>query len=150
MTKKGKWAKNWSKLRKKSVCCTPYLSSHRSYNFYLWYKCVYWYYLHEFLSFFFKKFHLLCLISQKLYIIWSSFVVHKCKMIICAGAFFIFSKFWFFGLFGESKDKKWQNDKSICLLHFISQELYIIWSWFMLHMCKRIIYPGAFYIFSKL
>ena len=24
---------------------------------------------------------------------------------------------------------------------------YIIWSWFMVHMCKRIISPGVFYIF---
>ena len=34
-----------------------------------------------------------CLISQEPYIIWLSFVIHKCKMIMSAGIFFI-SKFW--------------------------------------------------------
>ena len=34
-------------------------------------------------------------------------VVHNCKMIISPGVFFIFSSFWFFGLLGESKGKKW-------------------------------------------
>ena len=46
-------------------------------------------------------------ISQQTYIIWLSFVVHKCKMIIFPGSFFIFSKFWCFGLLGGSKCKKW-------------------------------------------
>ena len=36
----------------------------------------------------------------------SSFVVHKCKIIISPGVFFIFLKFWFFGL-GGSRGKKW-------------------------------------------
>ena len=64
--------------------------------------------------------------------------------------FFIFSKFWFFGLLGGSKGKKIaQNDKRPCPLHFISQEPYIIWSWFMVRMCKRLISLGVFYIFSK-
>ena len=39
--------------------------------------------------------------------------------------------------------------KKNCPSHFISQEPYIIWSWFMVFMCKRIISPGIFYIFSK-
>ena len=42
---------------------------------------------------------------------------------------------------------------SVCLYsllsRIISQEPYIIWSWFVLHMCKRIISPGVFYIFPK-
>ena len=37
-------------------------------------------------------------ISQEPFIIWLSFVVHKCKMIISLGLCFIFSKFWFFRL----------------------------------------------------
>ena len=37
-------------------------------------------------------------VSQEPYIIWSSFVVCKCKMIISRGFFFIFCfKFWFLG-----------------------------------------------------
>ena len=37
-------------------------------------------------------------ISQEPYIIWLSFMVHLCKMMIYRDALFIFSKFWFFGL----------------------------------------------------
>ena len=36
-----------------------------------------------------------------------------------------------------------------CLLNFISQEPYIIWSWLMVHMCKRIC-PGAFLHFFQI
>ena len=70
-------------------------------------------------------------ISQELYIIWSSFVIHKNKM-ISSNIFFIFPKFWFFGLLGGSKvfqilifrvnpgargQKMSQNDKKLCLSH---------------------------------
>ena len=37
-----------------------------------------------------------------------------------------------------------QNDKKLSLSHLISQEPYIIWSSFSVHMCKRIIFPGVF------
>ena len=84
------------------------------------------------------------------HISWWSFVVHKCKMIIHLGIFFIFSKFWFYGLLGESKSKtKSQNYKNLCPLHFISQEPYIIWPWFMVYICKRIIFAGTFYTFPN-
>ena len=44
-----------------------------------------------------------------------------------------------------------QNDKTLCPLHFISQEPYIIWSWFMVvHLCKGIISPGVFYILFQI
>ena len=42
-----------------------------------------------------------------------------------------------------------QNDKKLCSLLFISQEPYITWSWFLVHMCKRTISPGIFHILSK-
>ena len=54
-----------------------------------------------------KKLCLSHLISQEPYIIWLSFVVHKCKMIISPSNCFIFTKFWFSGLLGGSKGKKW-------------------------------------------
>ena len=54
-----------------------------------------------------KKFCLSPSISQEPYILWFSFVVHKCKMIMSPGIFFIFSKFWFFWFLGGSKGKKW-------------------------------------------
>ena len=39
-----------------------------------------------------------CSISQESCIIWFSFMVLMCKLIISPGMFFSFSKFWFFGL----------------------------------------------------
>ena len=63
---------------------------------------------------------------------------------------FIFSKLWFFRFLGGSKGKngsKWQ--KTVCCALYISQESYIIWSMFMVHMCNRMISPGFFYIYSK-
>ena len=36
-----------------------------------------------------------------------------------------------------------------CLSRLIFQEPYIIWSSFMVHMCKKIISPCMFFIFSK-
>ena len=38
---------------------------------------------------------------------------------------------------------------SICLLHTISQEPDIIWSWFLVHICKMMISPDFFFIFLK-
>ena len=48
---------------------------------------------------------------------WLSFVVHKNKMIISPGIFFIISKFWFFGLLGGWMGKKWpkMTKKSVSL-----------------------------------
>ena len=45
-----------------------------------------------------KKICLSCSISQETCIIWFSFMVHLCKMVISTGTFFIFSEFWFSGL----------------------------------------------------
>ena len=58
-----------------------------------------------------------------------------------------FFHFWFlfFRVLGGKRAKncpRWL--KKFCLLNFIPQELYIIWSWLMVHMCKRIICPGVF------
>ena len=97
-----------------------------------------------------KKLCLSCSISQESYIIWLLFMAHMCKMIISPGMVFIFSKFWFFGLVGSKRTKKKvQNDKKFCPSHSISQEPYIIWLSFMVHMCKIIISPDSFFIFSK-
>ena len=41
-----------------------------------------------------------------------------------------------------------QNDKKICLLCLISQELYIVWSSLMVHMWNMIISPGFFHLFQ--
>ena len=84
---------------------------------------------------------------------------HTYMIVICStplwndispGAFFYFFKILIFWVVRMVKGQKMaQNDKKNCPSHFISQEPYIIWSWFMVFMCKRIISPGIFYIFSK-
>ena len=90
-----------------------------------------------------KKFCLSCLAYQEPY---RAIVIYDTKVSNdnISRHFFIFSKFWFFGLIGGSKGKKMtQNNKKVCPLHFISQEPYIIWPWFMVHICKRIMSPGV-------
>ena len=56
------------------------------------------------------------------YILWLSFVIRKCKMITSPGFLKFFSKFWFFGLLGESKSKKWpkMKKKLCCTAPYIS------------------------------
>ena len=94
-------------------------------------------------------------LSQELYIIWSSFIAHMCKMIISAGVFLFFSKCSFSVLFrgrgGRINDKKMvQNDKNVCPSRSLSQEPYVwssydqepIWSSFMVHIITlRMIFP---------
>ena len=74
-----------------------------------------------------QKFCQLHSISQKPYIIWLPFVVHKCKMISQGIFYFFFSKFWFFELLGVSKDKngqKWQ--KNLTFVPYISGTMHQI------------------------
>ena len=146
----------------------PYLRNSIAYDYDFWYTCVKWWYLHGFFSvfqiliFWFvmgvkgqktvqnnKKFCLSCFISQKLYVIWLSFMVHLCKMVISPGIFFYFLKIWIFWIVKEKKGQEIdQNDKKFCHA-LISQEPYIIWFSFMVHMYKVIISPGDFSIFLK-
>ena len=93
-----------------------------------------------------KSFCLSHLIYLEPYIIiWSSsydlHLWYTCmsKRIISPGIFFFFfnsfSKFWF--------------SVSFCLSHSISQEPYIKWLWFLVHMCKMMISPVNFFIFQN-
>ena len=104
----------------------PYLRNSIAFDHDFWSACVKWWHLQAFFSFFQnfdffkllvgvkgqkmvqndKKFCPSCFISQEPYIIWLSFMLHMCKMIISPGVFFSFSKFWFFGLLGGQKGKK--------------------------------------------
>ena len=80
-------------------------------------------------------------ISQEPYIIWLSFMVHICKM-ISSGFFFFFhffKNFIFQYVRWVKCQKMAQNGKIFRLSHSISQEAYMIWSWFLLHMCKMMI-----------
>ena len=92
-----------------------------------------------------------CSISQKSYIIWLSFMVHMYKMIISPGVFFHFFKILIFCVANGVKGQKMvQDEKKFCHSHLISQEPYIIWSSFIVHMCKRIISPGFFHFLKIL
>ena len=90
------------------------------------------------------------LISKESYIIWLSFVVYKCKLMISPGYFF--SKFWCYlqAFFSKFWQKMVQNQKRFCLLNAMSLEPYIIWLSFVVDICKMIISPGFFFHFLKI
>ena len=50
---------------------------------------------------------------------------------------------------GLKGQKMAHNDKKFCLSSSLSQELHIMWFSLMADMCKMIISPGNFFIFSK-
>ena len=65
--------------------------------------------------------------------------------------FFIFFKILIFQVVRRVKGQKMaQNDKKLCLSCLIFQKPDIIWSSFMVHMCKRIISAGFLYIFLQM
>ena len=70
-------------------------------------------------------------------------------MIISLGIFQFFKILIFWVVRGVKGQKMVQNDKKFCLLHLMFQEPHIICSWFMVHMCKRIISSGIFFIVSN-
>ena len=97
-----------------------------------------------------KKICLSHSLSKELYLIWLWFLVNMYNMISWT-IFFVFSKFWFFGLLGEvgvKGQKMIQNDKKICLSHSLSKELYLIWLWFLVNMYNMISWT-IFFVFSK-
>ena len=91
-----------------------------------------------------KKFCLSRSTSQEPYMISLSFMVHMYKMIISLGTFSIFQIFDF-----PEGQKMAQNNKKFSLSHSVSQELYIIWLWFLVHMCKMIICRNFFIFFQN-
>ena len=86
---------------------------------------------------------------QASYIIWASFVVHKCKMMISPRVFFHFFEILIFQVVDRVKRQKmvW-NDKKLCASLSISQESYIMWSSLVVHKCKMI-FSGVFH-FAKI
>ena len=153
-------------MKNNSIHHAPYLRNSIAYDHVFWYTCVKWWYLQIFFQFFKiltfwvvsgvkgqkmaqieKNIYLSCSISQIPYIIRFSFMVHMYKMIISLGSFFIFSKFWFFGLSGGKKGQKIvQNYQKFCLSCSISQNSYIIWSSFVVCKCKMIISSSLFFL----
>ena len=148
----GKSAKNCPKWQK-ILCHAPYLRNHISYDCHLWYTCVNFLVIRgvkgQKMVQNDKKICPLCLISQGPYIIWLSFMVQMCKMIISPVVFFNFKILIFWVVRGLKGQKMAQNDKKFCLSHSVSQEPYIIWLWFLVHMCKMIISPATFFIFQN-
>ena len=72
--------------------------------------------------------------------IWSSFVVHKCKKLIPLRAFFIFSNFWLFGL----------TKSSVCrTLYFRNHISYDFHLWYTC-MYNRINISRHFFYFFKI
>ena len=96
-----------------------------------------------------KKIFLLRSLSQEPCIIWLSFMVHMCKMIISPGVFFNFKILIFQvvrGLKGQKMTQNVENFCFFCTLYFrnhISHDLYLWYTW----MYKRIISPGNFFHF---
>ena len=79
-----------------------------------------------------------------------SFTVHMCKVITSPLGCFIFFKILIFWVVKVVKVQKMvQNDKNFCLSHSVFQKPYIIWFSFKSHLCKMIIYPRGFSIFTK-
>ena len=85
----------------------PYLRNSIAYDYDFWYNCVKWLYLQVFFHFF--------------------------KILI------------FRVVSGVKEQKLTQNDKKSWLWRSISQEPYIMWFSFMVHMCNMIISPGVFF-----
>ena len=81
-----------------------------------------------------------CTISQEPYTIWLPFLVQKCKM-ISPVVYFSFFKILIFWVVMRVKEQKMaQNDKKLSVVPY-SQKSKIIWSSFMVHLCKRTISP---------
>ena len=116
-------------MTKNYVCHASYLKNHTSYDHHLCHMYVKWY-LQVFFYFskfrFFKllggvkrqktvqndkKFCLSRCISQEPYIIWLSFMVQMCKMIISTAVFFNFKVLIFQVVRGLKRQKIAQNDK---------------------------------------
>ena len=99
-----------------------------------------------------KKVCLLDSICQKPYIIWLSFMVQMCKMVVSPGVFFHFFKILIFQVVSGVKGQKMvQNDKKICCSRYLrnqrsSDDLHL---WYT-YMYKRIISPRIFFIFFKI
>ena len=127
-------------MKNNQIRYVPYLRNSIAYDHYFWYTCVKWWYLQTFFSVFQnfdfwvhrglkgqkafqndKNFCLSCSISQEPYIIWLSFMVQVCKMVLSPGVLFNFKILIFRVVRGLKGQKITQNDKSLCLPHFIFQ-----------------------------
>ena len=96
-----------------------------------------------------KKLYLSHSISHEAYIIWLWFMVQKCKMMTSPDAFFIFSNILFYLVVSRVKGQKMTRKDKKILSHSVSQELYLIWLWFLVHVCKMMMPSTIFFILFK-
>ena len=90
-------------------------------------------------------------ISRTVHHIWLSIMIHRCKVIISPDICFHFFKKKFFLLVRRIKRQKMaQNYKILSVVFYISRTVHHIWLSIMIHICKMIISPGIFFIFSKI
>ena len=85
-----------------------------------------------------KKLCLLCSISQEWYIIWLSFMVQMCKIIIYPGVFFNVKILIFHGWQGAKRAKngpKWQ--KFLAVAPYISGTIHISYFIYCTHVCIK-------------
>ena len=74
---------------------------------------------------------------------------NTCAKWWCLRGFFHFFKILIFWVVSGVKVQKMaQNDKKLCLLHSISQEAYIIWLWFLVHLWNDDIFRYFFSFFQ--
>ena len=97
-----------------------------------------------------KKFCPLGLLYQEPYIMWLSFILHMCVMIISPDNFSI-SKFWFFRLLGW-KGKKLSKMAKASVFHTLYFRNHISYDLHLWYTCmyKKIISPDLFCIFFKI
>ena len=99
----------------------------------------------------YKKFCPSCSISQEPHIIWLSFMVHICKMIISLGVFLVgFQNFDFLGCQEGWKGKKMPKMTNfLSVTSYISGTIYHMIFIYGTHVCIKGWYLWAFFIFSK-
>ena len=97
-----------------------------------------------------KKLCLLHFISQEPCIIWLSCMMHMCKMMTSLGASSFCQNFDFLGWLGDKRAKigpKWQKKILSVSQHISGTIPHMIG--FLVHLCKMIMSPAVFFIFSK-
>ena len=76
--------------------------------------------------------------------------IHHMIMIWNFQICFLFFSVCIFSVVREVKEQKMaQNDKKFCLFHSLSQELCLLWLWFLLNMYKIMISPAICFIFQN-